>query len=54
MPENLYPTISDLEINIEGVVSIVKYTIDPLKRKDQMVLLKELSHELAPCLTLSF
>ena len=30
MPENLYPTISDLEMNIEGVVQLLN-TIDPSK-----------------------
>jgi len=57
MPEDLYPTISDIEINIQGVFHLLN-TIDPFKATGPESLppklLKELSHELAPCLTLLF
>jgi len=55
--KNLYPTIPDIEINIEGVVQLLN-TIDPFKATgpDSLPskLLKELSPELAPCLSLVF
>ena len=57
IPEDLHPTISDIEINIQGVFQLLN-TIDPFKATgpDSLPpkLLKELSHELAPCLTLLF
>ena len=57
IPENLYPTISDIEISTQGVFQLLN-TIDPFKATgpDSLPpkLLKELSHELAPYLTLLF
>ena len=53
----VYPTISDIEINIQGVFQLLN-TIDPFKATgpDSLSpkLLKELSRELSPCLTLLF
>ena len=57
MADTLYPTMSNIEINTEGIAQLLN-DIDPFKATGPdglpPKLLKELSNNLAPCLTLLF